>query len=186
MPVRNPRPSNFTGTPWHHETSSPVRATPGVPDAAGGGKPRSNGTAATLPVRATPEAKAGAGVGAVRRRLLVADDEECVRSVVALALRRRGYEVALADDGATAVEALRRAPEAFDGVMLDLTMPRMGGLEALDAMRRVRPRLPAILISGHGQQRLLEGRGNVDAAVLRKPFDVEELCAAVASVLGGA
>lgn len=118
-------------------------------------------------------------------RVLVVDDEECVRLVLAESLRRNGCEVTTANDGLEAVELLKRAPAAVDALVMDLTMPRMNGVEALTAIRALRPELPAVLISGHAQQRLLDQIRNSEVTVaLQKPFDIEQLCASVAAVLG--
>ena len=63
--------------------------------------------------------------------MLVIDDEAAVRTTAAAALRRYGYRVEVATDGAAGVEAFRRRPSEFVAVLLDLTMPVMGGEEAL-------------------------------------------------------
>ncbi len=117
-------------------------------------------------------------------RLLVVDDEECVRVVVASALSRCGYNIVTADDGMQGLEIFRQDPAAIDGVVLDLTMPRMGGLAAIAAMRQLRPRLPAVLISGHNQEQRSDGFADADVTLtLQKPFEVGQLCASVAAML---
>ena len=84
----------------------------------------------TEPVRAarpgeTFEDLTGSGL------VLVIDDEAAVRSTAAAALRRYGYRVEVATDGAAGVQAFGRRPAEFVAVLLDLTMPVMGGEEAL-------------------------------------------------------
>jgi two-component system cell cycle sensor histidine kinase/response regulator CckA len=69
--------------------------------------------------------------------------------VARLALEREGYTVLEACDGLEAVEWLRSVAEPPDLAVLDLSMPRMGGLEALAELRRLVPDLPVILTSGH-------------------------------------
>jgi len=133
-------------------------------------------------VRAPRRSAAGAG----RARLLVVDDEECVRKVTAYSLERDGYVVDVACDGLEALELVRRAPDAIDAVVMDMTMPRLGGAAALHAMREIRPDLPAVLISGFGQKQTLASFADQSHTVaLEKPFDIALLCGAVAGVLQG-
>ncbi len=121
---------------------------------------------------------------APRGRLLVADDEECVRTVAAYSLRRHGYVVEVACDGLEAVERVRLTPEAIDGLIIDLTMPRMSGTAALRAIRKLRPDLPAVIISGYGQKDTLGEFANSPCTVaLEKPFDVDRLYQTVAGLL---
>ncbi len=131
-----------------------------------------------------PVARPGGGSPpGTRGRLLVVDDEECVRTVAVFALRRNGYVVEAACDGMEAVEFFRRDPEAIDCVVMDMTMPRMGGAEALRQMRITRPDLPAVLVSGYGQKESLAAFANsAHTVALEKPFDIEKLCRTVASV----
>ena len=92
----------------------------------------------------------------------------------------------MACDGLEALERLRRAPESIDAVVMDMTMPRMGGAAALHAMRELRPDLPAVLISGFGQKHTLASFSDQSHTVaLEKPFDIALLSGAVAGVLRG-
>ncbi len=119
-----------------------------------------------------------------RARLLVVDDEECVRTITARSLEQKGYLVRVACDGVEAVEIVRRAPDEFDGMVIDLTMPRMGGAAALRAIREMRPNLPAVIVSGYGRKDSLgEFAGCAHTAALEKPFDVNRLFESVTSVM---
>lgn len=112
-----------------------------------------------------------------RNRVLLADDEVDLRAIMAEMLQDWfGLDVVTAADGQEALEVFRHQPEAFDLVLLDATMPRMGGVEAFHAMRRVRPGLPGILCSGYAlpasrEQAVAEGF----ADFLKKPFTSAEL-----------
>lgn len=79
--------------------------------------------------------------------VLLAEDHAEVRALVSAALRRRGYQVIVANDGLHALEAARRAP-GIDILITDLGMPGMGGLELAEALRAGDPRLPIIYFSG--------------------------------------
>jgi signal transduction histidine kinase/ActR/RegA family two-component response regulator len=121
-----------------------------------------------------------------RNLVLLVDDEEELRSVLAEMLQDWfGLEVVTASDGQEALETFRQRPEAFDLVILDATMPRMGGVEAFRAMRSIRPTLPGILCSGYAlpvsrEQALAQGFGDF----LKKPFTSAELETLINRVMG--
>jgi PAS domain S-box-containing protein len=138
---------------------------------------------AWIPARAESE-KAGRTAARNGRRVLLVDDEPLVRRATKRLLESGGYEVVEASDGLEAVERFRERPEAFDVVLLDLSMPRMGGEEAFAALRAVRPDVPVVLSSGYadgGPDRLLSQPAVAFAA---KPYDRRELLAALAAVRG--
>ena len=85
---------------------------------------------------------------AERPRVLVVDDEEPIRDMLAEFLEMEGYEVATAADGDVALEELARAP--YDVVLTDLKMPRMGGLALLKAMEQQTPDVLAVIMTGFG------------------------------------
>lgn len=115
--------------------------------------------------------------GPGRRLVLLADDEADLCDVLAEMLRDWfGLEVVTALDGLEALERFRQRPDAFDLVILDATMPRMGGVEAFQAMRALRPHLPGILSSGYAlpvSREQAVAQGFVD--FLKKPFTSAEL-----------
>jgi len=118
----------------------------------------------------------GPGFGLV----LVADDEPGIREFVKYILEGAGFEVILAADGVDAVEQVRAHQQELRLVLLDLTMPRQGGEEALTEMRALGFRAPVIRWSGYTQQdSSLDGR----TPFLRKPFSSEELLTAVRKAL---
>ncbi len=87
--------------------------------------------------------------------VLLAEDEEAIRNLAERSLRGYGYEVLVARDGAEAVALCEAHPEIAIAV-LDVVMPRLGGKEALDAMRRLRPDLKALFTSGYSTDRIHE------------------------------
>jgi PAS domain S-box-containing protein len=115
--------------------------------------------------------------------LLLADDEEAVRDSTAAVLRRMGFEVDAARDGAEAVERFKARPEAFRAAVLDLTMPRLDGREAVLQIHAVRPDLPVLLTSGYSESEALEGAPHLN--FLRKPYLGRDLHDALAELLGG-
>jgi CheY-like chemotaxis protein len=124
--------------------------------------------------------------GQTRSLVLLADDEADLLSVVAEMLEDWfGLEVVTASDGLQALEAFSQRPEAFDLVILDATMPRMGGVEAFQAMRALRANVPGILCSGYALPASREqalAQGFVD--FLKKPFSSAELESLLNRVMG--
>lgn len=81
-----------------------------------------------------------------RRKVLVVDDDDEVRQVLSEQLRQHGYEVGEAADGLSAWMKIRQnAPHA---VLLDLAMPRLGGLETLKAIRAFNPSIVTVIVTG--------------------------------------
>jgi CheY-like chemotaxis protein len=79
---------------------------------------------------------------------------------------------------------IRAAPQRFDAVLTDAIMPEMSGTELLAEIRRLRPQLPAILVSGYGGPDLQPQAQSVGAhAVLTKPLTAAELAHALSTVL---
>jgi PAS domain S-box-containing protein len=106
--------------------------------------------------------------------ILVAEDEELVRRPVVQRLERAGYRTLAAANGLEAVRVLRDHEHAVDLVVLDVVMPEMGGPDAWDRMRAIRPDLPVIFVSGYASERF-RSRLPPHAEVLEKPFNTEEL-----------
>lgn len=81
-------------------------------------------------------------------RVLIVDDDSASRRLVEVRLRPLGCDIAMADNGERALSAIRKDPP--DLILLDLQMPRMGGLEVLRTLRREGVNVPTIVITAHG------------------------------------
>ena len=81
-------------------------------------------------------------------KILVIDDEQGIRDLLDTLLRRKGYDVVLADNGQKGLELFRR--ERPDVVVLDLKMPGMGGLTVLQEIRSFNPKQPVVILTGAG------------------------------------
>jgi PAS domain S-box-containing protein len=102
--------------------------------------------------------------------VLVIDDEDLVRDVVARMIEDLGYAAVTAADGLAGLDVVDR--QQIDAVLVDLTMPRMNGAEVVAALRARRPELPIVLCTGYDRDRT--GPVNADA-YLPKPFRIEAL-----------
>jgi CheY-like chemotaxis protein len=106
--------------------------------------------------------------------VLVVDDEPDLLEIVADRLGAAGYRVVTARDGQEAIDVARAIQPAV--IVLDLKMPRLGGFEALPAIRRVAPAARVIVLTGSPNRPLADAcraRGADD--FLLKPFDAREL-----------
>ena len=104
-------------------------------------------------------------------KVLVVDDEETVRQTAAHTLRQYGYKAVVASDGAEAVEIFEREPRGFVAVLLDLTMPVMGGEEALRHIRTLSSDIPVVLSSGYSELEAIQRfTGQGLAGFLQKPY----------------
>lgn len=116
--------------------------------------------------------------------VLVIDDEEAIRVIAARILRGAGMTVLVAADGPEGLGVFREHRGAIDAVILDLTMPGMSGLEAAAALRRERPDLPVVLMSGYSIQEVTrQSAGQGIAGFVEKPFRIPDLLAAVRNAL---
>ena len=115
--------------------------------------------------------------------ILVVDDEFGIRSVVARALSRRGYRVAMAANGREAV-TMMESDQHYALVLLDVDMPEMSGLQALPFIRRAAPGVPVAYLSGHLNDDSAMGvlRSGADA-VIPKPFELSRLLQAVDRII---
>ena len=119
-------------------------------------------------------------------RILLVDDEPAVRITASRILRNGGYEVVEAEDGAQAVEIFRAHAKPFTAVLMDLTMPRMDGGEALKAIREIDPTARVLLMSGFNEQDTVSrfaGRGLT--GFIPKPFTAEVLLQRLREALSG-
>ncbi|MDA0365165.1 MAG: response regulator [Chloroflexi bacterium] len=118
--------------------------------------------------------------------ILVAEDEESVRSMIALVLRSRGYRTILCADGREAVSQLE-AGVHVDAVLMDIRMPRLGGIELVTFIRQ-QPELaslPVVAMSAYNDQRQEREVLSAGAdAFLAKPFTVNDLSDALEALLG--
>jgi CheY-like chemotaxis protein len=117
-------------------------------------------------------------------RVLIADDEESMRLLVARAIAMDGHEIVTAEDGAEALEILNRDNGAFDLLLTDIKMPVMDGIALALAAARDFPRVTILLMTGFADQReRASGLNAIVHDVITKPFAVGDIRTAVADAL---
>ena len=117
-------------------------------------------------------------------RILIAEDEDAMRALVARAMTIDGHDTVTARDGAEALEILTGEDGAFDLLLTDIQMPVMDGIALALAAARDFPQLMILLMTGFADQR--ERASNLTAIihdVVCKPFSVADIRTAVAEAL---
>jgi PAS domain S-box-containing protein len=117
--------------------------------------------------------------------ILLVEDEETVRTVAARVLTTRGYAVHQAANGEEALALARKLGGALDLVLTDVVMPDMGGMQLVERLLELRPRLKVVYMSGYAQGDKLEPAQRIDRSFLQKPFSTESLTLKVREVLDG-
>jgi PAS domain S-box-containing protein len=116
--------------------------------------------------------------------ILVVDDEDLVRKLAKFSLERLGYTTEVAANGKEALEMFTAHPAEFAAVLLDLTMPVMGGEELLGHLHEIRPEIPVVLSSGFNEaeaMRRFEDRHL--AGFLQKPYTANALARKIKQAL---
>src|SRR5260370_33301740 len=117
-------------------------------------------------------------------RVLIADDEDSMRLLVARAIAMDGHETVTAEDGAEALEILTRENGAFDLLLTDIQMPVMDGIALALAAARDFPELTILLMTGFAAPRgRASGLNAIGHAVVAHPFSVAAHRTAVAAAL---
>jgi two-component system cell cycle sensor histidine kinase/response regulator CckA len=128
------------------------------------------------PVAARPEARRG--------KLLLVDDDEAVRSVIATILRRAGHDVTVVSGAKQAIES-SRGMLGLDLLVTDVVMPEMSGIELSRELRQASPTLKVLLLSGYPGRDLQAASGELGVEYLAKPVAPAELLTRIDQLLGG-
>ena len=119
-------------------------------------------------------------------RILIVDDEKNIRDLIRMTLNKAGYDVLEAEDGAKAVEILRKDdnPLMVDVITCDIRMPKVNGIEAIAFFRKEFPSIPVVVITGFPETEMavsLLKQGVSD--YVPKPVESQKLLAVVAKAM---
>jgi two-component system, cell cycle sensor histidine kinase and response regulator CckA len=134
------------------------------------------------PDASPPEVKAGAASPA-RGTVLVIDDDETVLLVTARMIERWGMAVLSAANAESGLELFRANKGSIGAVLLDLTMPGMGGQQALTELRAEEPGVAVVFTSGYAERDVDMGPAG-PAAFIQKPYATDELKGVLSRVMG--
>ena len=115
-------------------------------------------------------------------RILLAEDDDAMRSYLARALENAGYDVIAVDRGTAALPLLQA--EDFDLLLSDIVMPEMDGIELAQRCAETSPRTRVMFITGFAAVTLKASREAPQATVLSKPFHLRDLIAEVQRIFG--
>jgi signal transduction histidine kinase/ActR/RegA family two-component response regulator len=116
--------------------------------------------------------------------IMIVDDEVALVSLAEETLAELGYEPAGFDSSTAALQAFRQSPARFDAVLTDETMPDLAGIQLAREIRRVRPDVPVLLMSGYSGVQLAERARTAGVErVLRKPLVSRDIAEALARAL---
>lgn len=116
-------------------------------------------------------------------RILVVDDEPLIVDILRRHLESAGHEVTVASDGQQALDEWDNAH--YDGLVSDIKLPKLSGVELLRKIRAGGGRQPCLLISGHVDPALLSAEPHLHpVALLDKPFTFDEFNDAIGTLLG--
>ncbi len=116
--------------------------------------------------------------------ILLVEDEEAVRAFAARALASRGYQVYEAGSGAEALELIHEIDEPIDLVVSDVVMPEMDGPTMLGELRKIRPELRVIFMSGYAEEAFRKNLpDNEEFGFLPKPFSLKQLATKIKEML---
>ncbi|MCA9821119.1 MAG: response regulator, partial [Dehalococcoidia bacterium] len=117
--------------------------------------------------------------------ILVVDDDQTVRKLTRKAVSLFGFDVIEAVDGVDGVERYAEHAADIRAVIIDMTMPRLSGDEALARIREIRPDAKVILMSGYASEEASERIGASPDAFIQKPFTLDVLKDTIRDVLDG-
>jgi len=115
--------------------------------------------------------------------ILLVEDEDMVRAVAERALTRAGYSVTTARDGEEGLGLVANQKGEFDLILSDVVMPAMDGPAMAKAIRRVKPTIPILFMSGYAEEQLRNQIDIENMHFIPKPFSVQQINAKVAEVL---
>lgn len=128
----------------------------------------------------SPDKAAPQGAG---RTILIAEDDRQIRGLAQKIFERSGYAVLVAEDGLRAVELVKEHGSSIDALFLDMKMPNLGGLQALEQARALHPEMPAVLCSGLGEADVIKSVAHTaPTQFVQKPYRAKEVLGVLQSL----
>ncbi len=116
--------------------------------------------------------------------ILLADDEQIVREVIAEVLESMGYRVIMAADGLEAFEIFKAHEQEISIALLDIIMPHLGGAQLAGQIRALKPELPVIFLTGYDKEHALRGKDAMEnSRMFTKPVNFDDLSHSIRKVL---
>jgi DNA-binding NtrC family response regulator len=116
--------------------------------------------------------------------VLIAEDDDLVRTMISKALKVHGYSVIPAKDGEMALKLFKENHASISLMLIDHTMPKQTGREVVEKVRTVAPDIPIILTSGYGS--IVGDQANTaedNLEFIGKPYDLQELTSKIRSLI---
>lgn len=115
--------------------------------------------------------------------ILLMEDSEEMRCMLAAVLRSLGYTVLTAEDGQRGIEVAHDYGSEIHLILADLAMPRVSGPSAVERIRRERPKVKVLLLTGFADSKLLEGESLGNVSILEKPIPPDVLASRIREIL---
>jgi len=116
-----------------------------------------------------------------KKRILIVDDEEMVRTLLLQAFKFFGYEIETAENGLEAIKQITM--KAYDLIITDYMMPKMDGLELIQRIKMLNPSIPVLVVTSDGPEYELLESGAL--ACIKKPFNILDLQKISQNILDG-
>lgn len=119
------------------------------------------------------------------KTILIAEDEPAVRFVATKILEKASYQVISVEDGEEAMKVLSEHIDEIDLVILDVVMPKLGGKEVYENIKKIRPNLPVLFSTGYSENSIHDNSvSNENVYIISKPYGRVELLKTVRKILG--
>jgi len=123
---------------------------------------------------------------AYKKRILVVDDESTLAQFYNLALKKIGYDVIKCNSSIKALEIFKNQPDQIDLVLTDQIMPEMNGIQLCEAIHKINPKIPIVLITGHpGLLSPEKIESDRVVKVIHKPIKIRKLVQQIQKALAG-
>lgn len=106
-------------------------------------------------------------------KILVVDDDDAIRKLVALVARRKGFDVDLATDGVEALDLI--ASRSYDVAVIDLMMPRLNGYDLVTHLKDIPERPFVVIVTAMTDTLVAQLDASIVQSIIRKPFDIDLL-----------